>query len=490
MKTLKQIRESYDLITEKEENEERKLTSLVRSGLVDTNKLPLIKRALNKDNKVLTPSERNALMSLLDSLMAQVLNSNPVYQKVKQNVMKEELRPATTRMSDMPSILVLKRKAIRVYPGGQNVGLYYSQQLDKYVAVPFGGSENKNILSMTEEEQLDEISNKLATKVLSRRMAQANDEDESDLNRNIAAYKVGKTMVNRIATKGLIASARMDDKAKKFSNRYKSMKKAKKAKANANNATPKPVAPKKPNVDMNVMNSSTLADAIKHRSVAHVIGGMAYRSMNKSKLKEEQQVDEAYGLVARAAVAGVGAVAKRYGPTILKGIKNLVKGKGKKPANKKPPTKQDRLKNLDKNRQRNRDNRKKRDFDTPENQNNQDANTNSGDNAASKSPQVKTSPTGGASKLAVTVRKDVFDADRNTRYNKTLNTQQPQRPNAMMQRESVNLDGNTFELNSSVAKKVQSVYESLNKKNKKKMVDMMNESEESFNKVISFVVRH
>ena len=56
-------------------------------------------------------------------------------------------------------------------------------------------------------------------------------------------------------------------------------------------------------------------------------------------------------------------------------------------------------------------------------------------------------------------------------------------------RESVDLDGNLFELNSKEAKKVTALYESLNTKNKKKMVEAMNESAESLEKVISFAVR-
>jgi hypothetical protein len=39
---------------------------------------------------------------------------------------------------EVPVVLVLKRKAIRVYPDNQKVVLYYSQALDKYVSIPFG----------------------------------------------------------------------------------------------------------------------------------------------------------------------------------------------------------------------------------------------------------------------------------------------------------------------------------------------------------------
>jgi hypothetical protein len=58
-------------------------------------------------------------------------------------------------------------------------------------------------------------------------------------------------------------------------------------------------------------------------------------------------------------------------------------------------------------------------------------------------------------------------------------------------RESVeiNLDGNQFVLNNKEANKVLSLYESLNVKNKKKMVKMMNESKEQLNRIVSFAVR-
>ena len=47
----------------------------------------------------------------------------------------------------IPNVLVLKRKAIRVYPDDQKVALYYSQVLDKYITIPFG----ENVPGINEE---------------------------------------------------------------------------------------------------------------------------------------------------------------------------------------------------------------------------------------------------------------------------------------------------------------------------------------------------
>jgi hypothetical protein len=155
MKKIERIREDYDMIVEKDDSDTRKLTSLVRAGLFDQNKLPMLKRALQKDPSKLTMAERKGLLELLDSLMSQVLHSQSVYSKVKQNVgseVNEAIKDhygvdsrfgnsAAVSERDMPTIIILKRKSIRVYPDNQKVGLYYSQYLDRYVAIPFGASK-------------------------------------------------------------------------------------------------------------------------------------------------------------------------------------------------------------------------------------------------------------------------------------------------------------------------------------------------------------
>lgn len=168
MKKIEHIREDYDIITEKDDSDTRKLTSLVRAGLFDQKKLPMLKRALEKDPSKLTMAERKGLLELLDSLMSQVLHSQSVYSKVKQNVGNEvneakDYYGADPRFGgssavserDMPTIIILKRKSIRVYPDNQKVGLYYSQLLDRYIAIPFGTSK-KNTPYTAINEGLDE----------------------------------------------------------------------------------------------------------------------------------------------------------------------------------------------------------------------------------------------------------------------------------------------------------------------------------------------
>jgi len=165
MKKINQIRESNDILFEMEDSQMRKLSALARAGLFDPKKINFIKRALDKDVKNMTSADKKALIELLDSLIAEVLGSTQVYSKVKQEVMKEAKKDYLSKYdprfdknypseSDLPQIIILKRKAIRVYPDSQKVGLYYSQALDKYVSIPFG----PGLATMSEETELNELS--------------------------------------------------------------------------------------------------------------------------------------------------------------------------------------------------------------------------------------------------------------------------------------------------------------------------------------------
>jgi hypothetical protein len=64
----------------------------------------------------------------------------------------EDVREDTSQIKDPPFVLVFKRKAIRPYPGGMKVAMYYNKNLDKYVSIPYGkGMEN---IIQAEEEMI------------------------------------------------------------------------------------------------------------------------------------------------------------------------------------------------------------------------------------------------------------------------------------------------------------------------------------------------
>jgi hypothetical protein len=161
MKDIKQIRRKYDIITESSKSEANKLKALVQAGLFEGSKLPIVKKIMTKDPGKATIAEHKFLVNLLESLIENFLSDN--YEQLNEKV--NHLSKYDPRFKDnvsdkdMPVVIILKRKAIRVYPDNQKVALYYSQALDKYVTIPFGpntGSlnEDKKYIRVDDEDDL------------------------------------------------------------------------------------------------------------------------------------------------------------------------------------------------------------------------------------------------------------------------------------------------------------------------------------------------
>lgn len=129
MITTKELRESIDT---------KRLTSLVRAGIFDSSKLPLLKRLLDKDVNQLNSNEKESMKTLLDNLLSQVLDNTQVYNKVKSNLQNESLNEKYEG-HELPAVLILKRKAVRQYPDGQKIYLYYSDKLDTFISIPVSG---------------------------------------------------------------------------------------------------------------------------------------------------------------------------------------------------------------------------------------------------------------------------------------------------------------------------------------------------------------
>ena len=148
MKNIKQIRESYKKDTSSEEASDIK--NLFEDGLLDERKLSLVERALKKEACDQTISDRKMIKNLAEQLIihynvdrtgtVEVLDES-VKRDTKEYLAKYDPSLGGNKFptdKDMPQVLILKRKAIRIYPDNQKVALYYSDTLNKYVTIPFG----------------------------------------------------------------------------------------------------------------------------------------------------------------------------------------------------------------------------------------------------------------------------------------------------------------------------------------------------------------
>jgi len=53
--------------------------------------------------------------------------------------------------TDPPNIIVLKRKAIRVFSDGRKIALYYADKIDQYISIPYSNKKNNSIVQVAEK---------------------------------------------------------------------------------------------------------------------------------------------------------------------------------------------------------------------------------------------------------------------------------------------------------------------------------------------------
>jgi hypothetical protein len=157
-------------IVEEEKSDYSKLDALVRAGLANKAQLQRIHKIMDKMSEE-RPTFNNAdreIMRNLFNRMADLITSNKqIYAKARQAV-REELEEARTDsvgsaypvVPDPPVVLVIKRKAVRLYPDGTRIALYYSDKLKRVFSLPYGPAVDavvqaeEYIKELVESEQL------------------------------------------------------------------------------------------------------------------------------------------------------------------------------------------------------------------------------------------------------------------------------------------------------------------------------------------------
>lgn len=143
MNTLKHILQNY------EAKLDDKIDYLVEAGLFEEKKVGMLKRAINKNPNNLTMAESKVLKEFVDNVVSQLL-----YEKQDHLAAYDKKMNKNKNVDkELPVVIILKRKAIRVYPDNQKVALYYSQALDRYISIPYG--PKGEALGMTMNESID-----------------------------------------------------------------------------------------------------------------------------------------------------------------------------------------------------------------------------------------------------------------------------------------------------------------------------------------------
>ena len=189
---MKSIQE-FRILTEEEKSDYSKFDMLVRAGLANKAQLQRIHRILDKmkeDRPVFNNADRMILQNLFNKMVDLISTNKQIFQQTRKAVREEleesivdtadykigpsgrkvrahsikvgdevkeefEIEEATDEIpDDPPFVLMLKRKAIRMYPNKTKVALYYNQKLDKYFTIPYGKGIDSPL--QAEETQIEE----------------------------------------------------------------------------------------------------------------------------------------------------------------------------------------------------------------------------------------------------------------------------------------------------------------------------------------------
>jgi hypothetical protein len=160
----------FKSIVEEEKSDYSKLDILVRAGLANKAQLQRIHKIMDKmgeERPVFNNADREIMRNLFNRMADLITSNKQIYTKARQAV-REDLNEARSDsvgsafplVPDPPVVLVIKRKAVRLYPDGTRVALYWSDKLKKYFSVPYGPALDSTIQAeeyVREFLQSDEI---------------------------------------------------------------------------------------------------------------------------------------------------------------------------------------------------------------------------------------------------------------------------------------------------------------------------------------------
>jgi hypothetical protein len=221
---MKSLNEFKNLV-EEEKSDYSKFDVLVRAGLANKAQLQRIHRILDKmqdDRPQFNNADKMILQNLFNKMVDLITNNKQIFQRTKQavregvmdtsdskytltsdpetgrpkyvktkahrivmtknaaevsdtnnNIKEETIIEADSKASteDPPVMLMLKRKAIRIYPDKTKVALYYNSKLDKHFTIPYGAGVDSVLQS--EEVELEEAVMDTLHKIVSGKQAQS-----------------------------------------------------------------------------------------------------------------------------------------------------------------------------------------------------------------------------------------------------------------------------------------------------------------------------
>jgi hypothetical protein len=181
MKSLQEFKS----VVEEEKQDFSKFDALVRAGLGNKAQIQRMHQILAKmeeDRPNFTQADRSIIQNIFVKMVDLITNNPQIHRQARKSVredvvdtsdfkltssgkkvkahrvvfdkeVKEEIVLDESISKEPPFIIILKRKAIRLYPNGMKVAVYHNEKLNKDFAIPF--SQDQSGMIQAEQIELD-----------------------------------------------------------------------------------------------------------------------------------------------------------------------------------------------------------------------------------------------------------------------------------------------------------------------------------------------
>ena len=170
----------FKSIVEEEKSDYSKFDTLVRAGLANKAQMQRIHKILDKmgeDKPQFNNADRMIIQNLFNKMVDLISNNKAINMQarraVREDVEVTEEPVILQEDKDPPMVLVIKRKAIRMYPDGTRIALYFSDKLKKYFSVPYQYGPGMDAAIQAEEIELEETVMDTLHKIVKDKSAQS-----------------------------------------------------------------------------------------------------------------------------------------------------------------------------------------------------------------------------------------------------------------------------------------------------------------------------
>jgi hypothetical protein len=171
----------FKTIVEEEKSDYSKFDTLVRAGLANKAQMQRIHKILDKmseDRPQFNNADRMIIQNLFNKMVDLISNNKQINMQARRAVKEDENVIEAEQLDEArnpgpvpPYVLLLKRKAIRLYPDGTKIALYHEKQLNRFFSVPYDTPIDSTI--QAEDVELEESVMDQLHKIVNDKQAQS-----------------------------------------------------------------------------------------------------------------------------------------------------------------------------------------------------------------------------------------------------------------------------------------------------------------------------